>query len=382
MPPIPSVRIHSPVSLPYFLQVVIFAAFTTLAYSQTWTGNAAGSNNFGNATNWNTGVVPNGVTATFGAIPGTGDNTKVVNTTTARSLTGISIIDSGYSFTGSIAYTLAGGGIDAGSGLGSTSMTNNVTFSANQTWSIQSGSSVLLNGATLTLGSSDLTFNGGGILVLNAARSGGGSGAADTVVTGNSTLVFNSSDATNSVTGGNFTVDAGSVLAGTGRIHLNNNNRDLIMNGALSVGDLTLGSPVASSFAVARFGTGTGNDFIFGDNSLLSMDLFSNGVNDELLAGSAGLSTIINANVTLTLSNPTGYSFVNGDSYDLFNFNSLTGTFTTVNLPSLAGGLAWDQTNLYTSGVITVTAVPEPSAAMMGALAVMGMAILARRRSC
>jgi hypothetical protein len=261
-------------------------------------------------------------------------------------------------------------------------MTNNVTFSANQTWSIQSGSSVLLNGATLTLGSSDLTFNGGGILVLNAARSGGGSGAADTVVTGNSTLVFNSSDATNSVTGGNFTVDAGSVLAGTGRIHLNNNNRDLIMNGALSVGDLTLGSPVASSFAVARFGTGTGNDFIFGDNSLLSMDLFSNGVNDELLAGSAGLSTIINANVTLTLSNPTGYSFVNGDSYDLFNFNSLTGTFTTVNLPSLAGGLAWDQTNLYTSGVITVTAVPEPSAAMMGALAVMGMAILARRRSC
>ncbi|MEZ6061751.1 MAG: hypothetical protein R3C19_15490 [Planctomycetaceae bacterium] len=56
-----------------------------------------------------------------------------------------------------------------------------------------------------------------------------------------------------------------------------------------------------------------------------------------------------------------GFTAANGSTFDLFDFDSVSGTFDTLNLPSLSGGLAWDSSNLYSSGSLSVTAVPEPS---------------------
>jgi hypothetical protein len=55
-----------------------------------------------------------------------------------------------------------------------------------------------------------------------------------------------------------------------------------------------------------------------------------------------------------------------GNAFDIFDWNAgLSGTFSTVNLPSLNPGLVWDASDLYLGGQLVVTAVPEASAFWM-----------------
>ena len=77
-------------------------------------------------------------------------------------------------------------------------------------------------------------------------------------------------------------------------------------------------------------------------------------------------------NVTLI----DGFVPANGDTFDLLDWGSLDGTFDTVNLPSLAPGLAWDDSALYTTGELHVT--PEPGTLALAAIG--AMTILRRRR--
>jgi hypothetical protein len=44
-----------------------------------------------------------------------------------------------------------------------------------------------------------------------------------------------------------------------------------------------------------------------------------------------------------------------GQSFDLMNWNAVTGTFAAVNLPALPGGLSWDTADLYSTGTLRVT---------------------------
>ena len=71
------------------------------------------------------------------------------------------------------------------------------------------------------------------------------------------------------------------------------------------------------------------------------------------------------------------YGFVPhaGDAFDLFDWGGVAGEFEAVNLPALGGGLAWDASNLYSTG--TVSVVPEPAA--LALLALGAMALLRRR---
>jgi len=57
-----------------------------------------------------------------------------------------------------------------------------------------------------------------------------------------------------------------------------------------------------------------------------------------------------------------------GDRFDLVDFGSLSGTFAQIVLPDLTAGHAWDTSELYESGNISVvaSAVPEPSALILG----------------
>ena len=58
-----------------------------------------------------------------------------------------------------------------------------------------------------------------------------------------------------------------------------------------------------------------------------------------------------------------------GDVFDLFDWSGpLVGSFSDIVMPTLAIGLAWDTSKLYTTGEISVRAVPEPSTwTLMGA---------------
>jgi hypothetical protein len=54
-----------------------------------------------------------------------------------------------------------------------------------------------------------------------------------------------------------------------------------------------------------------------------------------------------------------------------------------VNLPSLASGLGWDQSSLYSSGVLSInaTAIPEPSTyAMLAGAVMLGCAVWRRKQ--
>jgi len=68
---------------------------------------------------------------------------------------------------------------------------------------------------------------------------------------------------------------------------------------------------------------------------------------DKLVAGTVTLAG------TLDVTALAG-DFAAGQVYDILDWNTLVGTFDTVNLPALAGGLAWDTDNLYVTGELAV----------------------------
>jgi hypothetical protein len=76
-----------------------------------------------------------------------------------------------------------------------------------------------------------------------------------------------------------------------------------------------------------------------------------------------------------------GFVPTQGDAFDLFDFaQAPVGSFSGFELPSLAAGLAWDTSDIYTEGMLRVSAVPEPHT---WALMLAGLVLttrLARRR--
>jgi hypothetical protein len=74
----------------------------------------------------------------------------------------------------------------------------------------------------------------------------------------------------------------------------------------------------------------------------------------------------INASGALTLGGAmqvlliNGFSPVAGDSFDVLNWASVAGTFSLLNLPPLTGGLTWNTSALYTSGVLSIAAAGVP----------------------
>ena len=60
-----------------------------------------------------------------------------------------------------------------------------------------------------------------------------------------------------------------------------------------------------------------------------------------------------------------------GDVFNVLNFASQSGAFDDVFLPDLEGGLSWNDSQLATSGILTV--VPEPSTFILTALGLLGI---------
>jgi len=115
--------------------------------------------------------------------------------------------------------------------------------------------------------------------------------------------------------------------------------------------------------------------------SILLMEL--GGLVGGVSYDSIGVSGIMTVNGALSVILINGFSPVSGASFNLFEAASFTGSFTSVALPTLPGGLAWNTTALASTGVISVTgsAIPEPAtyAAWAGAVA-LGLAVWWRRR--
>ena len=74
-------------------------------------------------------------------------------------------------------------------------------------------------------------------------------------------------------------------------------------------------------------------------------------------------------------------TLASGDTFDILDFGSVTGEFTSLNLPGpLLPAQYWDTSELYTLGQISV-GVSEPSTLVLLALSGLGLAgCVARRR--
>lgn len=118
--------------------------------------------------------------------------------------------------------------------------------------------------------------------------------------------------------------------------------------------------------------TGSGAAFIEGDHrpgnspALVNFggDVFYGGASDLFIeiGGTAAGSQFDKVNVadqlsvggTLNVSLINGFAPAAGQSFDILDFAALNGTFNTLNLPALAGGLSWNTSQLYTTGTLSI----------------------------
>jgi hypothetical protein len=198
------------------------------------------------------------------------------------------------------------------------------------------------NGTTNVAGEinvkSDTTFNGSVV-----AASG-----SHIAVDAGSQMVFN----------GAFSQRVGALLDGGGTFQFNGGYSPGNSPGSVTVnGNVIFGASNEALFEIAGTALGAEYDHLT--------------VNGVLTFGGA-----------LNISFLNGFTASAGQTFDLFDFTSATGTFSSINFTNaaLGTGLVWDTSNLYANGTISVasvTAVPEPESY---ALMMLGLSVIAMVR--
>jgi len=116
-------------------------------------------------------------------------------------------------------------------------------------------------------------------------------------------------------------------------------------------------------------------DVVFAASSTLIMELGGETAGAEY--DHLDIGGLLWANGTLDIQLINDFNPTLGDTFDLFDFDSVNGSFTDVLLPTLYGGLSFDTSSLLTTGLIFV--VPEPTTAML--VSFLSFIMLRRRRS-
>lgn len=163
----------------------------------------------------------------------------------------------------------------------------------------------------------------------------------DIVVTGGGVLSINNRVEAD---GGNIIIDEGGGVGGSGSIDGDVLNAGGLLSPGNSPGTLAIsGNYTQSSVGKLRMEIG-GLEGGIGHDQLIVDGLAS-------LAGSLEI-------VLLPSFEPA-----RGNSFKLFDLTSHVGEFQAIALPTLAHGLMWDSSQLYTRGELSVAAVPEPTSA-------------------
>ncbi len=311
---------------------------------------------------------------------------------------------SNLSFTG----VLSGSGSLLQSGTGRLTLTGNQTYTGSTT--IDAGTlSISADGrlgtAPVSATPGHLVLDGGTLrttatMTLNARRgialgAGGGTfqttgtltyagviaGSGGLTKTGNGTLVLNGAN-----------LYSGDTAITRGAVRIGNTS-----GSAFGTGDVTVSSNAtltgAGSFTGALTNHGTfspGDDF-----ALLTLSNFTQSATGTLILELGGLGRgleydalnitgTFSAGGTLRVLLSESFAPTNGDYFDLLDWTTFNGTFAQLDLPSLGGGLFWDDTAFYTSGIVTVAGlgspIPEPSTyAILAGTATLAFAAWRRR---
>ncbi|WP_009958466.1 beta strand repeat-containing protein [Verrucomicrobium spinosum] len=222
---------------------------------------------------------------------------------------------------------------------------------------------------------------GQGILEVTGNNTyGGGTTVSEGTLLANNSL--------GSATGtGNVTVLSGARLGGNGTVGASASPANLTVKsgGILSVGQLgnTSGQQLKLATGVGGVITlsGTVEFDIFGNNGGVNPI----GNNDSLgltssspIALGGTLKIVDSTDLATELTLGSSWQLIDWTNVIVSNGQKYTGGFTTFDVPVLAEGLAWDYSQLYTTGYVSISVVPEPGRVMLlaGGLA----ALLLRRR--
>jgi autotransporter-associated beta strand protein len=198
------------------------------------------------------------------------------------------------------------------------------------TWRVGGLNTDATNSALFT-GSTSLIKEGSGRWTLTTDNNHSGT----TVVNGG-TLVVNGNQ---SAATGVVTVNAGGTLGGTG-----------VIGGATTVNGVL--SPGNNSLAQLTFASG----LTFTTNGIAALGISRNPVASDQVTVSGTLTL----NGALEVVNTSPEILAAGDSFQLFSAANISGVFSTVTLPALDSGLAWNTSQLYSNGIISVVAITAP----------------------
>jgi T5SS/PEP-CTERM-associated repeat protein len=151
---------------------------------------------------------------------------------------------------------------------------------------------------------------------------------------------------------GLVTVSDGGVLSAAGGMQI----------GPLGTvhGDGTIIANVVSNGTVAP-GTSPGALHITGNYSQSSTGKLDLGIASSVSFDKLRITGNATLGGTLAVALESGYIPTGVRSFDVLDWTgSLTGTFSSIELPALGGSLAWDTSQLYTTGVLSVTGPVPP----------------------
>jgi len=135
---------------------------------------------------------------------------------------------------------------------------------------------------------------------------------------------------------------------------------EFLVDNIYYISGATTANPLGQTPTLSGETLTVGGDLNVSAGSTLSFDIASPGINDSINIGGA-LSVTEGAIIEVLLdSTVSASSLLTGDSWELFDFNpnDVSGSFDINDflLPAgLASGLAWDTTNLLTTGVLSVS---------------------------